>query len=141
MDTPLHLFVYGSLRQGFQNPFFDYIKNHFTYVADGKVKGCLYDLGDYPAAVPGPECRIVGELYQSKSRDDFNWAISQIDDYEGLHPEEGETALYRRETTTVYHPGGETTAWIYWYNGDTAGKPVVDSGDVLEFVKRKNGSL
>lgn len=141
MNTPvMHLFVYGSLRQGFQNPFFDYIKNHFTYVCDGKVKGCLYDLGEYPAALPGPDCKIIGELYAANSEDDFYWAISQLDDYEGLNPEEGEAVFYKRETTSVYHNGGETEAWIYWYTGDVTGKPVVESGDVLEYAKRKNGS-
>ena len=138
MDTPLvHLFVYGSLRKGFQSPFFDYIKNHFTYVADGKVKGCLHDLGEYPAAVPGPDCKIVGELYVAHTPADFNWAICQLDDYEGVYPEEGEPALYRREVTHVYHEGGETPAWIYWFNGSVAGKPIVESGDVLEYLRNK----
>jgi gamma-glutamylcyclotransferase (GGCT)/AIG2-like uncharacterized protein YtfP len=28
-------------------------------------------------------------------------------------------------------------AWIYWYNGDVSGKPVVASGDILEYMKAK----
>jgi gamma-glutamylcyclotransferase (GGCT)/AIG2-like uncharacterized protein YtfP len=28
-------------------------------------------------------------------------------------------------------------AWIYWYNGDVTGKPVVASGDMLEYIKAR----
>lgn len=133
-----HLFVYGSLRQGFQNPVFDYIKNHFTFLGLGKANGQLFDLGEYPAAVPSANIRgIVGELYIAKSTEDFFWAISQLDDYEGLNPEEGEKLLYVRELTTVFQNGTETQAWIYWYTGDVSNKPVIESGDVLEYFKQK----
>ena len=139
MNTPvIHLFVYGSLRRGFHHPVFDYIKNHFTFVADGKVKGRLFDLGTYPAAVPSDEGHLIGELFVANSMEDFNWAISQLDDYEGLNPEAGETALYRREMVTAYHNDSETTAWIYWYNGVVDGFPVVESGDVMEYFKNNN---
>jgi gamma-glutamylcyclotransferase (GGCT)/AIG2-like uncharacterized protein YtfP len=140
MDAPVfHLFVYGSLRQGFQNPVFDYIKKHFTFVAEGKVKGLLYDMGEYPAAVPSTENGyIIGELYEAKSEDDFYWAISQLDDYEGLHPEEGESSLYYRDQAHIFHDGGSTTAWLYWYSGAVQGNPVIESGDVLEYFHLKN---
>ena len=53
MNDVLHLlFVYGSLRSGFPGPAFQYIAPYFTKVADGKVKGKLYDLGEYPAGLP-----------------------------------------------------------------------------------------
>jgi gamma-glutamylcyclotransferase (GGCT)/AIG2-like uncharacterized protein YtfP len=141
MNTPvIHLFVYGSLRRGFQHPVFDYIKNHFTFVSAANAKGKMFDLGDYPAAIPFTEGKgIVGELFVANSEDDFNWAISQLDDYEGLNPEAGEQALYKREATTVTHNGVETLAWIYWYNGDVTGKPVIESGDMLEYFKTKKG--
>lgn len=139
MDTPLiHLFVYGSLRRGFQHPVFDYIKNHFTFVADGKVDGLLYDLGTYPAAIPATDGKgLVGELFVAKSEEDFEWAISQLDDYEGLNPEADETSIYRREAVTVHHNGIQTQAWIYWYNGAVEDKQVIESGDVMEYFKNK----
>jgi gamma-glutamylcyclotransferase (GGCT)/AIG2-like uncharacterized protein YtfP len=140
MNTPsLHLFVYGSLRRGFLNPAFDYIKNHFYFIAHGTVKGALYDLGEYPAAVPQGEASIIGELFLAKSEEDFNWAISQLDDYEGLNPAEGEVSLYKRELVSVSHHDAATTAWIYWYNGDVSGKPFIESGDMMEYFKLKNG--
>jgi hypothetical protein len=26
---------------------------------------------------------------------------------------------------------------VYWYNGDVTGKPVIESGDVLEYLNNK----
>jgi len=47
-----HLFVYGSLRKGFQSEAYEYISRFFTLVGYAKVKGKLFDMGSYPAAVP-----------------------------------------------------------------------------------------
>lgn len=132
------IFVYGSLRRGFHGPAFQYIAPYFKHLVDGKVKGKLYDLVEYPAALPTTDDHfIIGELYEANSRDEFDWAISQLDDYEGVHPEEGEVQLYERALTTVYTDKGEFTAWIYWYKCDVTGKPVIESGDVLEYMRQK----
>lgn len=140
MDAPVtHLFVYASLRQGFENPFFEYIKNHFDLIGSGYVQGVLYDLGDYPVGVPHDSYKIVGELYQAKSTDDFDWSIAQLDDYEGLNPEVGEKAPYRRMTTTAYCNGQSYTSWVYWYIGEISSNIVVESGDVFEYMRRKHG--
>lgn len=140
MDTPVtHLFVYASLRQGFENPFFEYIKNHFDFVGSGYVHGVLYDLGDYPVGVPHPDYRIIGELYEAKSPDDFDWSIAQLDDYEGMNPEEGERAPYNRMIDTVYCNGNTYRAWIYWYTGEINSNIIVESGDVFEYMRRKYG--
>ncbi len=133
------LFVYGSLRQGFQNPAYEYISRYFTFVSHAKAKGKLYNLGSFPAAQPTKdEAYIIGELYQVTNPAEFNWAIAQIDDYEGLVVEVGETPLYRREKTDVLLEDGSTvSAWVYWYNGDTSGKPVIPSGDILAYLKEQ----
>jgi gamma-glutamylcyclotransferase (GGCT)/AIG2-like uncharacterized protein YtfP len=139
MESANHqLFVYGSLRSGFNHPVYSYISNHFTLVGGAKVKGRLYDLGAYPAALPTQEdFFILGELYILKEEEDFSWAIAQIDDYEGLNPEPGERAQYKREMTLVFLGDKTTKAWIYWYNDDVTGKPLIASGDVLEYLQQK----
>jgi gamma-glutamylcyclotransferase (GGCT)/AIG2-like uncharacterized protein YtfP len=138
-STNQQLFVYGSLRSGFNHPAYAYISTHFELVGSAKVKGKLYDLGSYPAALPtNEEVFILGELYQLKEEMEFSWAIAQVDDYEGVNPEPGETALYIREMTEVYIDNRTTNAWIYWYNNDVTGKPLIASGDVLEYLKQKN---
>lgn len=131
-----HLFVYGTLRSGFRSPAYEYISRHFDLIGEGKVKGRLYDLGEYPAAVPvTDEAFIIGELYLAKEPSEFSWAIGQLDDYEGVFNEPGEPQLYRRELAEIFMPAGPVQAWIYWYNGDVTGKPVVSSGDILDYRK------
>ena len=132
------LFVYGSLRSGFRSPAYEYISRYFDLVGEAKVKGKLYDLGDYPAAKPTDENKfIIGELYKIRRENEFAWAIGQLDDYEGVHVGFDETQLYRRDITEVRIGDTITKAWIYWYHGDASGKPVIESGDVLQYMEQK----
>jgi gamma-glutamylcyclotransferase (GGCT)/AIG2-like uncharacterized protein YtfP len=134
-----HLFVYGSLLSGFKSPAYDYISRYFTLVSPAKIKGKLYDMGEYPAAVPTTEeAFITGELYLIKNESEFSWALGQLDDYEGVTIEPGEEPLYRRELTDVYHDNEMTKAWVYWYNGEVMHRPIVESGDILQYHKQKN---
>ena len=132
------LFVYGSLRSGFRSPVYEYISRFFTLVGEAKAKGKLYDLGDYPAAIPVSEDYfILGELYTIKNEQEFSWAMAQLDDYEGLNVEANEERLYQRKITDVFINDLVTTAWVYWYIGDVTGKPVIASGDILEYLNNK----
>jgi gamma-glutamylcyclotransferase (GGCT)/AIG2-like uncharacterized protein YtfP len=133
-----YLFVYGSLRSGFKSTAYEYISRFFNLVADAKVKGKLYDLGEYPAGLPADENSfIIGELYVIKNPHEFSWAIGQLDDYEGVTTEPGEAQLYRRELTDVLFNNNTQKAWIYWYNGNVAGKPAITSGDMMEYLQKK----
>src|SRR5690242_2859346 len=134
------LFVYGSLRSGFHHPAFEYISRHFLFVNNGKIKGVVYDIGAYPGAVKTTnESFIIGEVYAIKTEDEFNWVIAQLDDYEGVDAEEGETPLFKRVLTEVFFNDDEkTNAWVYWFNGDVTGKHVIASGDTLQYYQEKN---
>ena len=133
------LFVYGSLRSGFRNPVYQYLTNYFHLLGEAVVKGKLYDLGQYPAAAPTNEDHYIsGELYSINNPLEFSWAIGQLDDYEGLNVEEGEIPLYKREEVNAYQKGEPFTAWRYWYNGDISGKPLIESGNLLQYHKKKN---
>lgn len=132
------LFVYGSLLSGFRSPAYEYISRYFTLVGKAKVKGELFDMGTYPAAVPTQkENFILGELYRIKHENEFSWAIGQVDDYEGVDVAFDEVQLYRRDLAEVYLNNQITHAWIYWFNGDVSGKPVIASGDMMEYLKQK----
>jgi gamma-glutamylcyclotransferase (GGCT)/AIG2-like uncharacterized protein YtfP len=134
-----HLFVYGSLRSGFHSPAYEYISRYFNLVGDAKVKGRLFDMGEYPAAVPVEEDVFIhGELYVIKSQPEFSWAIGQLDDYEGISTEPGEPVLYYRGEAPVFISDQAITAWIYWYKGDVSGRPEIASGDLMEYIRIKN---
>ena len=132
------VFVYGSLRSGFQSDAYEYISRYFNLFGEAKVKGKLYDTGSYPAAVPVQEYFFIhGELYLIKNENEFSWAIAQLDDYEGVQTEPPELPLYRREIADVFINDAIVPAWIYWYNGDVSGKPEISSGDILDYLKKK----
>jgi gamma-glutamylcyclotransferase (GGCT)/AIG2-like uncharacterized protein YtfP len=133
------LFVYGSLRSGFRNPVYAYLTKYFHLLGEAVVKGKLYDLGEYPAAAATDEDKFIsGELYSINNPSEFSWAIGQLDDYEGLNTEEGETPLYKRKEVIAYQNGESHTAWIYWYNKDLAGAPEIESGDLMQYLQQKN---
>jgi gamma-glutamylcyclotransferase (GGCT)/AIG2-like uncharacterized protein YtfP len=132
------LFVYGSLRSGFRSPAYEYISRYFNFAGDAKVRGRLYDMGEYPAAIPTTEDSfITGELYAIKQENEFSWAMGQLDDYEGMNVEADEIQLYCRELADVLVNDTVTRAWIYWYKGEVTGCPHIASGDVLEYLKNK----
>lgn len=133
-----YLFVYGTLRSGFHNPAYEYISRYFNFFGIARVKGRLYDLGEYPAAAPTQDdAFITGELYIIKNEREFSWAIGQLDDYEGVVVESGEQRLYRREIADVYINDAIVPAWVYWYNGDLSGKPFISSGDIMDYLNKK----
>jgi gamma-glutamylcyclotransferase (GGCT)/AIG2-like uncharacterized protein YtfP len=136
--TVYNLFVYGSLRKGFQSNAYEYISRFFTLVGNARVKGRLVDMGTYPAGVPVEgEHYIIGELYQIKNSHEFSWAMGQLDDYEGVNAESEEERHYQRAVTDVYCNDMVLQAWIYWYHGDTSGRPVIESGDMLQYLQDK----
>ncbi len=133
-----YLFVYGTLRSGFHNPAYEYISRYFNFFGNARVKGRLYDLGEYPAAAPTQDdAFITGELYIIKNEREFSWAIGQLDDYEGVVVESGELRLYRREIADVYINDAIVPAWVYWYNADLSGKPFISSGDIMDYLNKK----
>lgn len=134
--TP-YLFVYASLRIGFKNPAYAYITQFFNPAGDAFVKGKFFFNGQVPVAVASDEDIIQGELYELKDSSNFNWAISQLDDYEGLNVEAGEIPLYKREITSVIHNNMPVKAWIYWYNRNTSGMPVIPSSEISSLLQQK----
>jgi gamma-glutamylcyclotransferase (GGCT)/AIG2-like uncharacterized protein YtfP len=131
------LFVYSSLREGFHNKAYDYVSQYFGFICIAQTKGILSDIGNHPVGTPTlGNSFIKGELYKLNDEKYFSWVFGQLDDYEGVIASQGEQPLYYRELTTVCRDDGSITeAWIYWYKGDVTGKPVVASGDVLEYIK------
>jgi gamma-glutamylcyclotransferase (GGCT)/AIG2-like uncharacterized protein YtfP len=141
METPssLQLFVYSSLRKGFHLKAYEYLVKYFSFVGMRKVKGILRDSGTEAVAKPTEENTFIkGELYTLNNKDNFSWVFGQLDEYEGLVAAQDEKILYRRELTKVYKDDDSVTdAWIFWFDGDVSGKPVINSEDALEYLKSK----
>ena len=84
-ETIFRLFVYGSLQQRLSFPAFQYISRYFRLEASGRIRGSLYDLGQFRR--PSFAAMIIlacGELYIIKDEAEFSYAIEQLDDYRVL---------------------------------------------------------
>ena len=137
--TSSKIFVYGSLRSGFRNPAYEYLTRYFKYSGEALVKGKFFDAGSHPVALAtNDEHFILGELYTMNSEEEFSWAFTQLDDYEGLNVLVGEIPLYKRSMVEVYQNGETQIAWIYWYNQSVDGMPEIETGDVMRYLQQKN---
>ena len=133
-----YLFVYSSLLQGFPTTDYEYITRYFHFIGHAKTKGVLSILNNIVVGTPDNGDRYIhGELYQIKEKNQFSFAIGQLDEYEGVNPEPPQQPMYHRNITNVTTDNGEEySAWVYWYLGNTEGLPVVPSGNVLDFLSR-----
>lgn len=116
------VFVYGTLRRGASRDaeaFFPGAK----FLGCGRVRGVLYDLGDYPGLHLNDSAGwVVGEIVGVSKE-----ALAEFDDWEGI-----DAGLYRRVRVTVERPDDSPlTTWIYEITDACEGRPVISSGDWL----------
>jgi gamma-glutamylcyclotransferase (GGCT)/AIG2-like uncharacterized protein YtfP len=97
------------------------------FLGPATVRGRLYDLGAYPAAMldGSNDSRIRGQLVEI----DEESVWQELDRYESC-PRPGEDdGLFRRVCTTATVSLGQTMdCWIYVYNRDLREAKVVESG-------------
>jgi gamma-glutamylcyclotransferase (GGCT)/AIG2-like uncharacterized protein YtfP len=120
-----HLFVYGTLRGDAGHRAASLLARRAREVGPGRLRGRLYDLGAYPAAVPSPDPahRVRGLVYRMEAglREVL---LADLDRYEG--------AEYRRQVARVVLEDGETVqAWVYFYARTPPPGRVIASGDYL----------
>lgn len=128
---PQYLFVYGTLLDG-QNEFGRYLQTHCSFYSAGKLRGKLYDIGEYPGAVAdaGDGSFVYGSIYLL---DDIK-VLEKLDDYEGVggqHPQPNE---YVREMVDVEVEAGLLQCWVYIYNWPVERLEEIASGDYLAYI-------
>lgn len=102
--TSACLFVYGTLKRGFSNPWARRLWARARFAGEGTLPGRLYDLGPYPAFVedaasPAPVHGEVAELEDAR-------VLEELDRYEG--------SQYKRVLRRVrMQDGQEREAWVY----------------------------
>lgn len=134
-----YIFVYGSLLSGFKTEAYQYLSKYFDYVGEGYIDATMYDMGSYPVVkLDDKGNKVKGELYAVKSNSEFSYIIGQLDDYEGLSPEEGQPVFFKRSKVTIHTNGNTYTAWVYEYIGDVTNKPIYPLGDSISFYNDKS---
>ncbi len=132
-----NLFVYGTLRRAFNHPFYAFMAKNATFVAEGTVNATLYDLGEYPGAVPSQTNLVHGEVYLL-SKKMCEWTLSKLDEYEGYLNHNLTNSLFVREWVTVSLPDKQVTqAWMYWYQHSVTDAVCIASGDYVAYQAEK----
>lgn len=121
-----NLFVYGTLRKGFSRH--HHLKDCTRYLGDGTIRGILYDLGEYPGAVPRAISKTVkGEIYELY---DPAAQLKQLDAIEDYDPDAPEQSLFVRKLITVHVADGKKIeAWAYFLSQKPSRARVISSGD------------
>ena len=129
----MHIFFYGTLMRGFDLRRRTAIDPLLRLVGQGVVRGALYDLGPYPAAVRA-EGTIRGEVYAVT---DPVRLLPRVDAVERYLPDDPARSEYVRAAAPVALDGaGRCTAWIYFYAQPLAGAVRIPSGDYREYLAR-----
>jgi gamma-glutamylcyclotransferase (GGCT)/AIG2-like uncharacterized protein YtfP len=87
------VFFYGTLMSGFKRPGRSRIDAHLTAEGRGWIHAALFDLGIYPAAIPGGDGRVWGEVHRMTNADAV---LAELDSIEGFQPSEPDASLYMR---------------------------------------------
>src|SRR5688500_1779696 len=108
------------------------IDDKLTYVGRAHIRGHLFDLGLYPAAVPAPEGQVWGEVYRTGSPAEV---LVALDDIEGFRLDDPDKSLYTRQRARVILPDGtDDEAWVYFYNAPLGQARRIDSGDYIAHI-------
>jgi len=128
-----YLFVYGTLLNG-DNEFAIYLKNNCRFYANGKFKGRLYDVGEYPGAIADNQTKgyVYGGIFLIY---DTERVLKQLDDYEGFGPEQEQPNLFVRDIISIDSNNGPLDCWCYLYNLPVEGLPLIASGDYCKLKK------
>jgi len=108
------LFVYGTLLDD-ENKYGIFLRDNSSFFAAGKVKGKLYDIGEYPGAIllhEGNEY-IYGTLLQI---DNPVEVLAVIDLYEGFGDDQPQPNEFIRVLIEADTESGPVDCWIYLYN-------------------------
>ncbi len=116
------LAAYGELLSGLDGPQPRGLKRGMVLRGSCWIPGVLYDLGQYPALVPG-NGQVLGELYEVSDPGVFE----ELDWFETYDRGRQTDPEYVRCLIPLIEP--ELGAWVYMYDRDPVGNPRVESGD------------
>jgi len=131
MSEPEHIFVYGSLRAGYDHPMARHLESQARLIGEARVPGLLYDMGWYPAAFFDATASgtIVGDVFALKPDKGL---IVALDYYEDGGPD-----FMRAPLSVALSGGGQLIAWAYGVSAPLDA-PVIPGGDFLAHWKAKS---
>jgi len=113
----IKLFAYGTIRKSHAPSEIADAVRCLRLLGKGTVRGKLYDLGDYPAAIFEPQAStlIEGNVYEVPNVT----LLNKLDAYEEFDPRNPADSLFirKRRKVRLIKNGEETLCWVYEYNG------------------------
>lgn len=123
-----YLFVYGSLRKGFEPPEIAETAEKLKLVGEAFIYADLYDLGEFTTAISGGTNRVFGQILELP---DETEVLRKLDEYEGFYPNDAEKSLFLRKKTFARLGDEKIETWIYEYNGDLSKFPLINNRNFL----------
>lgn len=127
-----YIFLYGTLKREFHHEILNTIADDVEYVGETLLHGKMYDIGEYPGAIPDDKAMIKGDVFRLiKPRK----VISVLDEYEGYYPRNLNQSEYlRRKEKLKLKNSKKIDAWIYWYNNSVEGKKLIRHRDYINYI-------
>jgi gamma-glutamylcyclotransferase (GGCT)/AIG2-like uncharacterized protein YtfP len=125
-----YLFVYGTLRPKQADSEVADIVKRLRKVGAARVRGRLYDFGDYPGAVidASSNTAVHGELVELPDQTTLE-ALDQYEEFDSSRP--AKSLFVRKKAKITLADGRNVEAWIYVYNRDPGDAPIVRGGNYL----------
>jgi len=122
--SPVQLFIYGTLLTGTRSPRLNRAMARLgARTRPAMIRARLYGLGAYPGAVPSPTAgdRVYGRLVSLPNAA----LLRQLDRYEDYLPTRPADSEFVRIATEAISLSDRRPirCWVYFYNGDVAGRP------------------
>jgi gamma-glutamylcyclotransferase (GGCT)/AIG2-like uncharacterized protein YtfP len=126
-----HLFIYGTLLPGEAPEEIASIVKRLRRLGSARVRGRLYDFGEFPGAVLDPSSRtmVYGELVALPSDEGLLEALDRYEEFDSSDPKR---SLFIRKKAKVWMANGSSReGWIYVYNRHPGRAKLVRGGDYL----------
>lgn len=126
MDSKDYLFVYGTLRDGYDLKLKNRLSKELEYVGKAKIEASMYDLGKYPGAVKEEKkSEVIGDVFLISNPERV---FKILDKYEGDE--------FKREKDIVHFRSGKSLdAWVYWYNQPPKKEKKIRYKNYLNYLK------
>lgn len=118
-----YLFAYGTLQPGQAAPEIVHAVGRLRPIGPGFVRGRLYRVGKYPAAVLSNSGALIhGQVFQLPDDPEL---LGRLDEYEGFDPTNSEGSLFIRQEWPVVLVKGKrkVTCWVYTYHRHPGAAP------------------
>lgn len=128
MNDKDYLFVYGTLRNGYDLKLRDRVAKDLEYIGKAKIGASLYDLGKYPGAIKEKENNeVIGDVFLISNPDKV---LNFLDKYEG-------DEFKRTKERIKLRSGKSVNAWIYWYKLQPELKRKIHYKDYFTYLRNK----